>query len=81
MVSKLGVAMRYYGQISPRRVLVALALALATSAFLHIDATMDFIERTGTSLSQMRSAQTSAQTAAFRLLMGDNEKHAEFDAR
>lgn len=73
--------MRYYGQISPRHALVASALALAASAFLHIGATIDFIEREGTSLSQMRSAQTSAQTAAFRLLMGENEKRGELDAR
>jgi len=73
--------MRYYGQISPRHVLVASALALAASAFLHIGATIDFIEREGTSLSQMRSAQTSAQRAAFLLLMGENEKCAELDAR
>lgn len=81
MITKMGVAMRYYGQISPRHVLLAVALALAASAMLHLGATIDFIEREGTSLSQMRSTQTAAQTAAFRLLMGGNEKHAELDAR
>lgn len=81
MITKMGVAMRYYGQISPRHALVAIALTLAASALLHLGATIEFIEREGTSLGQMRSAQTAAQTAAFRLLMGGNEKHAELDAR
>jgi hypothetical protein len=73
--------MRYYGLISFRHAFVAIGLALTVSASLHLGAIVNFIEREGTLLSELHYMQTAAQMAAFRHLVSEPEKCAEFDAR
>ena len=73
--------MRYYGLISPRHTFVAIGLALVVSMLLHIGVIVDFMEREGTLLSDLRNKQAAAQTAAFRLFIADNVKRVELEAR